>query len=165
MHLVCSACGYRGVLVNICPEICLGTRQELYSLSKAKECAHVWVVLPSAENAGAEQAFLPYPISNLWSSSVILRSQWVPKREELELDWPKAPEFLMAFSRRAGPRCLTIQLAFEIDRDSIVYILNMKENRKTNVLPSVGVISMLTSFPLHKALTTHTLPGAGDRDQ
>lgn len=102
VHLVCSACGYRGVLVNICPEICLGTRQELCSLSKAKECAHVWVVLPSAENAGAEQAFLPYPVLNLWSSSVILRSQWVPKREELELDWPKAAEFLMAFSRRAG---------------------------------------------------------------
>lgn len=50
---------YRGVLINICPEMCFGTRQELCSLPKAKECAHVWVVLPSAENVGASLSALP----------------------------------------------------------------------------------------------------------
>lgn len=58
-HLLCSACGYRGVLINICPEMCFGTRQELCSLPKAKECAHVWVVLPSAGNVGASLSALP----------------------------------------------------------------------------------------------------------
>jgi len=60
VHLLCSACEYREALVNICSKMCFGTRlQEQCSLSKAKECVHVWVVLLSAENVEASLSALP----------------------------------------------------------------------------------------------------------
>lgn len=52
--LLYSACEYREALVNICSKMCFGTRlPEQCSLSKAKECERLWVVLLSAENGRA----------------------------------------------------------------------------------------------------------------
>lgn len=50
-----------------------------------------------------KQAFLPCPVLSLWHSRVVLRSQRVPEREELELDRFWAAGFLLnVFSRRAS---------------------------------------------------------------
>lgn len=55
-YIFCVQPVNRGVLINTCPKMCFGTGQ---GLSKAKECARMWVGLPSAGNVETSLSALP----------------------------------------------------------------------------------------------------------
>lgn len=86
--LLYSACEYREALVNICSKMCFGTIDSQSSVAFLKPRNVTACGWSSCLPKTVEQAFLPCSVLSLWSSSVILRGQRVPEREELELGQP-----------------------------------------------------------------------------